>query len=272
MWGNFYLWLYILRRYFTKPKAKAPLGHNPWILGHRGARSCAPENTLISFQKAFELGADGVEFDVIMSRDGVPVIIHDDTLERTTNGHGLVADHTAFDLHNLDATTLMPGFLKEGVPTLRKTLSTLPDKAIVNIELKSEGHFSKADFVKAAFQEAFQHETRLKIIYSSFDGEVLANLRTLVPDAFISLLVCPHDHNWPSALQFWHRIQPDALHIPASMATERFLQHAARAKLPVAVWTINDPKLAKKLLAQGVMGIFTDHVAEIVGALGKNKL
>lgn len=269
MWGYFNLWLCMLGRYFTTAKIRA-LSPIPWILGHRGARSCAPENTLISFQKAFELGAHGVEFDVIMSKDGIPVIIHDETLERTTNGHGLVADHTARDLQNLDATKLMPGFLKEGVPTLSQTLSAMPDQAIVNIELKSEGHFSKADFVQAVHQEALQHDSRLRIIYSSFDGEVLAHLRTLAPDAFISLLLCPRDHNWPSALQFWRPIKPDALHIPPSMATKRFLQHAARAKLPVAVWTINDPKLAKILIAQGVMGIFTDHVSEIAGALNKS--
>lgn len=261
-----FLWLFALLLW-TRLRKKSPSPQwpkQPWILGHRGARALAPENTLSSFRLAMEHGADGVEFDVILSKDCVPMVIHDDTLERTTNGHGLVTDLSAQELKNLDATKIMPQFTKEGVPSLAETLSALPGGTITNIELKSPGRFAKAALVEKVLSVARLHQDRLIIIFSSFDGEILSLLRAQKPNYLISLLLCNRDHHWPWALKYWHHIQPDALHLPPSLATNTILSLAKKAQLPVAIWTINDPMVAHNYFAHGVSGIFTDRVPEVV--------
>src|SRR5579864_6905519 len=103
-----------------------------WVVGHRGAMGHCPENTLASFERGLELGADWIELDVHLSRDGELIVIHDETLERTTNGHGLVRDHTLADLQALDAGD------GQRIPTLNEVLTWARERgAVVDIEIKN---------------------------------------------------------------------------------------------------------------------------------------
>ena len=110
----------------------------PKIFAHRGASSYAPETTLPAFALAASQGADGIELDVHLTRDGQLVVIHDETLERTTNGSGWVKDHTLAQLQQLRADNHMPGFADASIPTLEQVLELVkPTGMLVNIELKT---------------------------------------------------------------------------------------------------------------------------------------
>jgi glycerophosphoryl diester phosphodiesterase len=260
IWLLFLLFFYGIKGKKTHPQWPKQF----FILGHRGCRAVAPENTLSSFKMAIEHGAKGVEFDITLSKDLVPVVIHDDTLERTTNGHGLVGEYTAQELSNLDATKVMPLAIKEGVPSLKETLNALPNGSIANIELKNS-KFSKALFIEKVWAVAKEHENRLIILFSSFDGELLSILRTIHPNAIICLLLSQHDSHWLTSLLFWQKISPNALHLPKSLAKPFILKAAAWAQLPIAIWTVNDPYLALYYYQKKIAGIFTDDVNKIRG-------
>ena len=108
------------------------------IFAHRGASDAAPENTLPAFARAVEQGADGIELDVHLSRDGELVVIHDETLDRTTDGAGWVKDRTLAELRALRADNGLPGFAEARIPTLREVLDLLrPTDLLLNIELKT---------------------------------------------------------------------------------------------------------------------------------------
>lgn len=245
--------------------------HHLWILGHRGARSLAPENTLSSFCLAMEHGADGVEFDVMPSRDGIPMVIHDETLERTTNGSGFVWHYDARDLGELDATKLKPGCAKVGVPTLEETLAVLPDGALVNVELKNHGHLSKQHFVENVLRTLRTHENRLTLLISSFDSELLLIMRSLDADYLIAQLLAKREGHWRCALNNLRRLNPDALNVSPDLATTTVMVLARLLRMRVAVWTINDEDQARDLIKIGVAGIFTDNVPEMVNVLRLSK-
>ncbi len=237
------------------------------ILGHRGARKIAPENTLSSLKLAMKHGADGVEFDVLLSHDGIPVVIHDDTLERTTDGHGKVADHTQQQLADVDATKLMPGFSKEGIPSLQMALDIMPDQALVNVELKGSGSFSKSYFVDRVLEDIKPHSKRLQILVSSFDSELIRLLRARGVDFLLALLLSPREVNYRTSLKDLPKLMPDALNLAVDMASPLALFLARRANFLLGLWTVNDIAIAHRWYDRGVDIIFTDFVPEVVTAL-----
>lgn len=266
LFGTFLLYISLIKaKAWQKEQALWPT--KQWILGHRGARMLAPENTLSSFRLAMMHGADGVEFDVIVSKDGVPVVIHDDFVDRTTNGHGAVRDMTAHELSLLDATKTIFSFKREGIPTLKETLALFADGAIINIELKSSGRFSNREFVDIVLPIIKAHEDRLCLIVSSFDGELLAILRSAHKKLRLALLLSHRDEHWPSSLKYIHDIAPDALHLHESMAGPIIRLLAQRASIPLAIWTVNNERAAKSWFQKNIAYIFTDRVPEIVKAL-----
>src|SRR5690554_5174035 len=108
------------------------------IIAHRGASNIAPENTMIAFQKAYQIGADGVEFDVHLTRDGKPVVIHDERVDRTTNGIGYVKSLTLSEIKKLDAGSYFhPNYSEEKILTLEETLDLVKNFKIINIEIKN---------------------------------------------------------------------------------------------------------------------------------------
>src|SRR5580704_13872202 len=258
------LGIYLL---FYKKNQKSSWCKHRWILGHRGARSLAPENTIEAFILAMDYGADGVEFDVSLSQDGIPVVIHDRSVNRTTDKTGLVKDLSFRSLEKLNASKLKPGFEKTKIPSLKKTLECLPDNSVANIELKFKGNFSESYFIQKILEEISPHKNRLNLIISSFDARLLLILRKLDPSLVLSLILSPKDRYWSKALKYLSAVRPDALHISGDLFSRFLLRLMRRAKLKVAIWTINDPKLAQKLWALGIDGIFTDQVEKIVKAI-----
>jgi glycerophosphoryl diester phosphodiesterase len=211
------------------------------IFGHRGAPGYPfhAENTALSFKKALNSGAGGLEFDVRRCRDGRMVVIHDETIDRTTNGRGRVADFSYEDLKRFDAGSGEP------IPLLSDILDTFGSQCVLNIELKDPGLGS--DLKKLLLERRL--ETR--VIVSAFDW---SELRVLTPEVPIALLASKLEDLIAAA----HNFGATAIHPAKDLVTSTLLHAAREAKLRVHTWTINDPEEAARFRALGVDGIFSD--------------
>jgi glycerophosphoryl diester phosphodiesterase len=220
--------------------------HNPFprtlILGHRGAPYEAPENTLASFARALEQGADGVELDVQRARDGVPVIIHDDALDRTSGVRGRVAELEWPALARLTGATL---------PSLEQAAAwALASGAWVNAEIKAPG-------VEAATLEVLRAARIMERTFvSSFHPAVVAEAGRLEPSLLRFLLIQEWDEAAQNAVA-----ESDAngvcLHIDA--ATPLTLEVLHNDALPIVVWTVDTPSRIRELLEAGVAAIITNR-------------
>lgn len=224
----------------------------PLVIAHRGASGSAPENTLAAFRRAAELGADMIELDVQLTRDGEVVVIHDATLERTTNGSGPVRERTLAELRRLDAGGwFATGFRGERVPTLREVLAAVP--LAVNVELKPCGD----DGLEARALSVVESAGALgRVVFSSFEDSALERLRVCSATATLAVL-------WeyapiPEAVRRAERVAARALHLRKEAATPEALADLTAAGLAVRVWTVNEPADFDRLAAAGVDGIFSD--------------
>lgn len=226
------------------------------IYGHRGASAYAPENTLEAFQLAMKMGADGFELDVHMSRDGHLVVIHDETVDRTTDGSGFVRDLTLQQLKALDACNGMTDYQGAKIPTLEEVFDLIRDTGhIVNVEVKTDECFYPG-IEEKCLELAARMGVEHRVIYSSFNHFTLMKLRQLKPDVrlgmlFGDIMVKP----WEYAQQ----LDVDYLHpMKLNIYTPNFAQDAAKAGYGINMWTINDEATIRLCLAQDV-GIITNY-------------
>jgi len=224
----------------------------PLVIAHRGASGTSPENTLAAFRRAVELGADMIELDAQLTRDGAVVVIHDYTLERTTSGGGAVHETTLADLRRLDAGAWFDtAFRGERVPTLAETLAAVP--LAFNVELKPVGPGELEARALAVVEEAGALE---RTIFSSFAMDALERVRAR--SAVARLAVLWETERVDDAIAWARRVGARALHLRKDATTPRALEAAASAHLAVRVWTVNDQAEMQRLVAAGVEGIFTD--------------
>jgi glycerophosphoryl diester phosphodiesterase len=217
----------------------------PLILGHRGAPLEAPENTLAAFRLAVEQGADGVELDVQRSRDGVPVVIHDETLERTAGVAGAVADLSWAELARLGGG--------EAVPSLERALEWAADAgAWVNVEIKAPG------VEEATLAAVARAGMRRRVIVSSFDPGIVRRVGVLAPDVHLYLL----SEEWEDTLpRRAAECGARGVCLGVDAATPVALRRLAAESLPVVVWTVNDADRMRALLRGGVAGLITNRPA-----------
>ena len=229
----------------------------PAIIGHRGVPHLAPENTMTSFRLALEKGADGLETDIQMTKDGELVLIHDETLERTTNGQGLVAAHTLKELLALDAgSRFSPDFKGEKIPTLRELLEFVSGRDIlINIEIKS-GVVLYPGIEKKLVDMLREFKLRETVIISSFNHYALlackeldAGLKTGI--LYMAGLVDP----WVYA----KRIGADALHPLFYSVRPETIGGMHESGLLINPWTVDEPKAMRGMTALGVSGIITNY-------------
>jgi glycerophosphoryl diester phosphodiesterase len=238
----------------------------PLNLAHRGARRVAPENTIPAFLKALALGADGIELDVQLSRDGEMVVIHDFTLERTTSGAGPVAAQRLEELRALDAGAWFGGeWAGTQIPTLADVFDALPSHAYVNVELKYDG--VRSNGLEQAIA-AFISERDLfeRVLVSSFNPFMLGRLRRIDPRIPIGLLFAP---DMPPGLRHgelarW--LRPDALHPHFSQVRPSLISSAHALGRKLNTWTVNDPEVMRLLVEWQVDAIITD-VPDLLAAL-----
>ncbi len=211
-------------------------GSVPVILAHRGASIDAPENTLAAFRLAIAQRADGLECDVRMSKDGVPVISHDGALARTHGVDLRLADATATELAAYD------------VPTLVETLATVRGHlAPINLELKEA-------IPPQALMDAIGADTA-HIVLSSFDTGIIAATRAALPDLPFWLLTSQGTN---IAIDQASDLGCVGIHCLHRTATPRFIAHSVRAGFPVYVWTLDDERRAGILAGRGITGITTN--------------
>ena len=237
------------------------------IFAHRGASGYAPENTLEAFRLAMEMGADGVELDVHVSLDGELVVIHDETVDRTTNGTGYVKDMTLAQLKELDACNHMNSFRGAKIPTLAEVFQLFRDtKHLINIEVKTDENFYPQIEEKClALVKEYRMEDR--ILYSSFNHFTLQTLRKLNPDAqlgmlFGDIMVDPWLYADKLNVQYLH---PMKMNIYAP----NFAEGARAAGYGVNLWTINDVPTMETCLETGA-GIITNY-PDVAVALRNNR-
>jgi len=224
-----------------------------WRIGHRGACGHAPENTLASMRKALEIGVDGFEFDIQLSKDGIPVVIHDDTLERTTNGKGKVSDFSLKDLQKLDAGN--SNFLGEKIPTLQNVIDMVDKRTRLFIELKAEGATKPvADIITNAVKHnGWSYE---QFFICSFDHRQIVESRALIPE----VRTCAILVGIPISLAEI-AAQADAWALSSAIHhTNQALVDDARARgLKVMVWTADKPEEIEKARSLKVDGIISNY-------------
>lgn len=244
--------------------------HKPLVFAHRGASFDAPENTMAAFRLAHEMGADGVELDTLLTLDDIPVVIHDFTLEKTTDGTGKVRDKLLRDLKRLDAGSHYDfSFRTERIPTLDETLEFFAKTGmLVNIELKSVGwrHSLLESLTLGAIRK---HNMQSRVIISSFNPFALRRFHHLAPNIPLGYLYAPEVPTW---LRFFMLGVPhQARHPEQRMIDAAYMTWAQKQGYRVNTWTVDDPERALALRDLGVDAIITNRPDLLIKTLDRNK-
>lgn len=238
------------------------LNQRPFIFAHRGASATHPENTLAAFQEAHKAGAHGIEYDVQLTKDDIPVVIHDAKLNRTTNGKGLVKNYTLEEIKKLDAGGWFGAkFCGETVPTLGEVLNWVEHTPLsMNIELKNDKIiYPHLEHKVLSLVKNYHLEDR--VIFSSFNYNSLLDMRQLDPNIRLSVLFKNHfPELWPKA----QKINAFALHCSYKKVSPLFVQEANQRDYHVFPYTVNNEKQIKKVIASGCSGFITDDPKQAV--------
>jgi glycerophosphoryl diester phosphodiesterase len=231
----------------------------PLVFGHRGASAYAPMNTLPAFELAMTQGADGVELDVWLSKDGHLVIIHDSTVDHTTDGTGYVWDKSLADLKALDASHTFPTYRGARIPTLDEVFEAVGRLLLVNVEIKwAEGALPGVE--QAVAECIRRHALEDRVIVSSFEPKILSVFRKIMPAVAAGYLFEP---STPLLLSGTHY---DALH-PHHSQIEAATAKAWRERgYRLNTWTVNDPARALELRELRVDTVITDAPDKILEA------
>jgi len=230
----------------------------PVVFAHRGASARAPENTIAAFELALTHQADAIELDVKLSADGYVVVMHDATVDRTTDGKGRVRDLPLAELKALDAgSRFSDQFKGEKVPTLEEVFEALGRRTFINVELTNYNS-SRDSLVETVCMLVKKHKMQKRVLFSSFLASNLSKARNFLPGVPRGLLALN------GLLGVWARSfgfafgKYDALHPNLKDMTQQEAMRVHRLKRRVHVWTVNDPQDMRRLFHWGVDGIFTD--------------
>ena len=238
-----------------------------WVVAHRGASGYAPENTMAAFRRAVEMGARFIETDLHLTRDARVVAIHDSTLDRTTNGHGLVDLLPLKEVRALDAgawfgSHAAESFAGERVPTLDEILRFARERDIIfYLEIKSDGTWGVEHAVVAALRDTGE---AARVIILSFDPATLLSVNRL-DQTMMTGYLC----ELPSNDLVERSVRAGARQIAprGDLVTPDLVKKAHEAGLQVVTWTINEPEQMRRLIAAGVDGIMSDYPDRLVNVL-----
>lgn len=235
----------------------------PLIEAHRGDSSNAPENTLAAFQRAIELGAPWIELDVHPAKDGALMVIHDDTVDRTTTCSGPVCDMTVDELRRCDAGIWFgPQFAGEKIPLLEEVLEMVEQTDVqLNIEIKASP--PGLDTPKAVVDLVRRFGKAHQYIISSFDLDSLLQVQAVDPEIALALI-----GNGPEILSPAQRHHLAWIHINYRFLNERIVAEAHTSGIRVNVWTVDDPAALPRLKAIGVDKVCTNRLAVMLAAGG----
>lgn len=211
-------------------------------IGHRGAKGYEPENTLISFGKAIDLNVDGIELDVHLSLDGEIMVIHDETIDRTTNGKGFVENFTSSQLKKLE------------IPTLIEVLDFTNRRCFINIELKRNGTAKPViELISQYISEKNWNYTDFLI--SSFDWKMLEEVHLLNPKIRIGVLT---EESISVALAFAKKIKAFSIHPDYALLSKENVALVQEKGLEIYPWTVNSNEDIQKIKSFNVNGIISD--------------
>ena len=231
----------------------------PLALAHRGANNLAPENTLSAFRKALDVGADGIEMDVRLTKDGEVVVIHDRLVNRTTNGKGPVGTHTLKELKALDAGFWYgPQFGGEQVPTLDEVFQALPNDTLIYVEMKVRGHGAWA-LVSRVIDVIRQHQRWESTMVASFNPIALIMLRMAEP-RIIRGYIWSSNHPLPMRARWLSPLAQPRWYAPDrnSFTSELLAKLHSRENL-VAAWDIDTSDNTNDLMELGLDAVVTDY-------------
>lgn len=230
------------------------------VIAHRGARGEAPENTLAAFQLGVEQGCDAIELDIHLSKDGEIIVIHDDTLDRTTDRQGRVNELTLAEIKQADAGGWFhESFAGERVPTLGEVFDLVPMHVMINVEVKN----SYGRHIESALVELIKRKNRVdSVVISSFDHKSLLFLKLLEPELKIGLLydINPGQH---SAMAGTVGAPVYSLHPKHTRISREDVRAAIAQGLQVYPYTVNAEKRMEELIELGVSGIITDYPGKL---------
>ena len=227
------------------------------IFAHRGASAYAPENTLEAFRLAMEQGADGIELDVQMTKDGELVVIHDETIDRVSNGNGAVRDYTLEELKQFSVSNHFEQYPDVKIPTLREVLELVkPGTMEINIELKT-GIYWYPQIEQKVLELVKEEGMEERIIYSSFNHYSVQKIRELSPEAETAYLIGDvmldvADYTRNTGIKGLH---PALFHV--KMAD--FLKEYKESGIALRVWTVNDKDQIRWLIDEGVDAVITNY-------------
>lgn len=254
----------------------------PLIIAHRGASALAPENTLAAFRRAAEDGAEGIEFDVRLAKDGVPVVFHDADLRRLAAKKGSIGDYTSAELAKIDVGSWFnrrrpdkadDRFSAETVPTLTQTLDFLRGfKGLIYVELKC-CEIDAERISKIVCETIAGSELLPQMIVKSFQLEALSFVRRFCPEAPTAALFEPkmatflrRKNNFAETAR---RFGADQLSVHFSLATTKLVSEAGKFNMPVAIWTADNPLWVRRARDLGVAAIITNNPARLLTAKAK---
>jgi glycerophosphoryl diester phosphodiesterase len=242
----------------------------PAVFAHRGARRVAPENTLPAFDRALAMGVAGIEFDVHLTTDGQLVVIHDFTVDKTTDGRGAVTAMCAAEVRRLDAGShFSADFAGVQVPFLEEVLDLVGDRCQLNIEIKSMNPYAN-DASAAVATVIRDRNLYAQVLVSSFNPVTLIKLRHLDPKIALGML---YGSEMPEFLrQVWAGppIRPQAQHPEHTLIDAAYMQWARCLPCAVNTWTVNDVEEARRLAALGVDVIMSDIPDQIMEGLAQH--
>lgn len=227
------------------------------VWAHRGASGYAPENTLEAFELAAKQQADGVELDAQLTKDGEIVVLHDETLDRTSDASGFVRDYTLAELKKYRFNKTFPEYKDAVIPTLAEVYELLrPTGMEINVEIKT-GIFFYPGIEEKLHKLEQEMGMKGKIIYSSFNHYSVMKMKKLDPEAKVGLLYADGFQDVPG---YAARLGADALH-PAlyNLQYEGFLEECRKRGLLLHVWTVNEEEEMRYLVREGIDAIITNY-------------
>lgn len=229
------------------------------VIAHRGASYYAPENTMAAFQMAYEMGADMIELDVQLTKDHIPVVIHDADLTKTTSGRGTVSAFTYEELKKLDAGSwFAPRFSEEKLPSLDEVLQWASHKIAVNIEIKTEAVALNAGVEEKVIDLVRQYNMEDYVLFSSFDRRAITNINQLAPEMKTGILYDKNQSRFLPPSSLVTKLKADLFHVNWRRLNNRWLKDLKTHNIPVFTYTVNKERRMRQLIRRGVKGIFSD--------------
>ena len=228
------------------------------VIAHRGFSGAAPENTLAAVRAAIEVGADMVEIDVTLSADDHIVVIHDETLTRTTNGSGEVSELTLAELKQLDAGAWFDlEFAGEHIPTLDELLAEVEGRILLNVEIKSE---AVARGVVAKVACLIRERGMIdQVVVSSFSPTALDQMHQVAPEIRTAVLYNTEFHEGQDAVEIVTGLGASVFNIKRQRLTKKMLHRCREHDIPIGIYTVNEPRRMRRLVRRGINAIFTDR-------------